>query len=721
MRCRINALRRRSALIGRTLAHYKITAAIGAGGMGQVYRATDAKLGREVALKVLPPDMARDPERLARFQREARAVAALNHPHIVTVYSVEEAEGIHFLTMELVEGHALNQLIPEGGLPVQQIIEIAIALSDALAAAHDKGIIHRDMKPGNVMVTGEGRVKVLDFGLAKELRVADSQAVTVTAAPHTEAGIVMGTPAYMSPEQVSGRPLDHRTDIFSLGIILYQMTTGRRPFEGRSAAELASSILRDTPAPLDGARSGLPGDLTRIIRRCLEKEPRNRIQTARDIASEFRDLARRATAGPPSPPASGPLRPAPEDGSGALRAGEGFWVAVLPFKYSGANADLAAFAEGLSEEIVTGLARYSYLRVISRSSTSRYVQEGMDVRAAGKELGAQYVMEGSLRHAGSRLRIAVQLVDATSGAHLWAESYDRAFQADSIFELQDDLVPRIVSTIADMNGVLTHSMGEAIRSKNPAELTPYEALLRGCSYEERMTAEDHAVARDVLERAVREAPNYADCWAMLSILYVDEYKTGFNVRPDSLDRGLAAARCAVELAPSNHFAPGVLASAQFFRKERQAFRISAERSLALNPMDGGNAAYLGMLIAFSGDWDRGCALTQHAMEMNAHHLAWFWFASFFNAYRKRDYPLALSIALKINFRGIWGTNVALAAAHAQVGELEAARAAVRDLLALRPDFADVAREELSKWWDPLLVEQLIDGLRKAGLEIAPQP
>ena len=689
--------------------------------MGQVYRATDAKLGREVALKVLPPDMARDPERLARFQREARAVAALNHPHIVTVYSVEEADGVHFLTMELVEGHALHELIPESGLPLEQIIEIASALADALAAAHEKGIIHRDMKPGNVMVTGEGRVKVLDFGLAKEMRVTDSQAVTVTAAAHTEAGIVMGTPAYMSPEQVSGRPLDHRTDIFSLGIILYQMTTGRRPFEGRSAAELASSILRDTPAPLDNARPGLPGDLTRIIRRCLEKEPRDRIQTARDIANEFRDFARRATASPPSLPASGPVRPAAEDGSGALRTDEGFWVAVLPFKYSGANADVTALAEGLSEEIVTGLSRFSYLRVISRTSTSRYVQEGMDIRAAGKELGARYVMEGSLRQAGTRLRIAVQLIDANSGAHLWAETYDRAFQPESIFELQDDIVPRIVSTVADMSGVLTRSMGEAVRSKNPEELTPYEALLRGCSYAERMTAEDHAVARDVLERAVQQAPNYADCWAMLSILYVDEYKTGFNVRPDSLDRGLAAARRAVELAPANHYAPGCLASAQFFRKERQAFRISAERSLALNPLHGGNVAYLGMLLAFSGDWERGCALTQHAMEMNTHHLPWFWFASFFNAYRKGDYPLALSIALKINFRGIWGTNVALAAAHAQVGELEASRAAVRDLLALRPDFAKVAREELAKWWDPQLVEQIIDGLRKAGLEISPAP
>src|SRR5271170_6489262 len=195
----------RLSLVGRTLAHYRINTAIGAGGMGVVYRATDSKLGREVALKILPPDMARDPERLARFEREARTVAALNHPHIVTIYSVEEADGVHFLTMELVEGQSLDHRIPESGLPVQQIVEIASALADALAAAHDKGIVHRDLKPANVMVTSEGRVKVLDFGLAKDIRADSSSDATLTSADHTQAGIVMGTPAYMSPEQVAGR------------------------------------------------------------------------------------------------------------------------------------------------------------------------------------------------------------------------------------------------------------------------------------------------------------------------------------------------------------------------------------------------------------------------------------------------------------------------------------------------------------------------------------
>ena len=277
---------------GTKLGLYEIQAPLGAGGMGEVYRATDTKLGRDVALKVLPAEMAGDPERLARFRREAKTLAQLDHPNIVTIHSVEESDGIHFLTMQLVEGQPLDRLIPQGGLPVERIVEIASALGDALAAAHDKGIVHRDLKPANVMVTSDGRVKVLDFGLAKDVRGFDPGNATMTSANRTEAGMVMGTPAYMSPEQTSGRPLDHRTDIFSLGIMLHEMATGRRPFDGTSSAELISAILRDTPPSVTDLRSDLPGDLARIVRRCLEKDPRHRLQTARDVSNEFRDMAR---------------------------------------------------------------------------------------------------------------------------------------------------------------------------------------------------------------------------------------------------------------------------------------------------------------------------------------------------------------------------------------------------------------------------------------------
>ncbi len=292
-------------MIPQMLAHYRLAGRLGAGGMGEVYRATDTKLGRDVALKVLPAGMARDPERLARFQREARAVAALNHLHIVTIYSVEETGGVHFLTMELVDGETLDRLIPEGGLSLDR--KVGGALAGALAAAHDRGIVHRDLKPANVMVTNEGRVKVLDFGLAKEMRPADTAGATVTAAGQTEVGVVMGTPAYMSPEQVAGRAVDHRTDIFSLGILLYEMATGHRPFAGASPIELASAILRDTPLPLSDVRADLPGGLARVVQRCLEKDAHNRVQTARDLGNELRELARGSapSAAVETPPVSG--------------------------------------------------------------------------------------------------------------------------------------------------------------------------------------------------------------------------------------------------------------------------------------------------------------------------------------------------------------------------------------------------------------------------------
>ena len=277
-------------MIGQTLAHYRITAAIGAGGMGEVYRATDTKLGRDVALKVLPAEMATSPERLERFQREAKALAALDHPGIVTVHSVEEAGGVHFLTMQLVEGQPLDELIPEGGMPVERILEIATSLAEALAAAHDKGIVHRDLKPGNVIVTTEGRVKVLDFGLAK-VRGKSDEARDGSQLPteiRTREGVVMGTMPYMSPEQVQGGALDHRTDIFSLGVILHEMATGRRPFEGRSSADLLAAILRDAVPPVTASRADLPAHLAHVIRRCLEKDKGQRFQAARDLVAGLR-------------------------------------------------------------------------------------------------------------------------------------------------------------------------------------------------------------------------------------------------------------------------------------------------------------------------------------------------------------------------------------------------------------------------------------------------
>src|SRR4029077_4802369 len=376
--------------------------------------------------------------------------------------------------------------------------------------------------------------KVLDFGLAKEILEANSNEATLTPDEYTKVGVIVGTPAYMSPEQVEGRMIDHRTDIFSLGTLLYEMATGQKPFQGRSSAELASSILRDTPKPVREMRAELPKGLESVIRRCLEKSAADRFSSARDLHQGLRSVATGI-----------------ESDSGAARAREGFWVAVLPFEYSGANAEINSLAEGLTEDIVPGLSRFSYLRVIARSSTLRYARTAVDVRAVGKELGARYVMEGSLRQAGPRLRIAVQLVDAASGAHLWAETFDRTFRAEEIFILQDEIVPRIVATVADTYGVLPHTMSEALRNRDPEHLTPYEAVLRSFAHFPRLAPEEHAAARAGLERAVQQAPGYADAGAMLSMIVREEYTHRLNLRPDPIGRAFSAARRAVEAAPAN--------------------------------------------------------------------------------------------------------------------------------------------------------------------------
>ena len=684
--------------------------------MGEVYRATDMKLGRDVALKILPPDVASDPERLARFQREARVVAALNHPNVVTLYSVEESDSVHFLTMELIEGQPLDRLIPANGLPVERIVEIAGALAAALAAAHEKGIVHRDLKPANVMVTEEGRVKVLDFGLAKDVRAGDSSDATRTSA-HTEVGVVMGTPAYMSPEQISGRALDHRTDIFSLGVLLHEMCTGRRPFTGQSSAELTSAILRDDPPSITDTRSDLPSDLARIVRRCLEKDPRHRVQTARDVSNEFRDLARTASHFAPDPVSVSAKHAIPAPDSGGVRADEGFWVAVLPFKAAGACAEVKELAEGLTEEIVAGLSRFSYLRVITHNSTQRYAGQSFDLRTVGKELGARYVMTGNLRQAGARLRIAVQLVDSSSGAQLWSHTYERPFDAAAIFELHDDLAPRIVSTVADMHGVLPGNMSAAVRYKPLDQLTPYEALLRGFGHSITFSSDDIVEVQSCLERALQQSPGNAECMAMLAIVQGDAYGFCDPVGAETLDGALRTAHAAVDAAPTNALAYHALAKVQFFKKNFPAFRAAAERAISLNPMDGATIAYMGILMGFSGDWERGISLTERGMQLNANHPGWHLMTAWHDAYRVKDYPKALELALKLNAPTNPWVQRSLTVSYAQLGRSAEARNALRDLLALVPNYAQVAHEMHRRWLEPELVEHMIDGLRKSGLEI----
>ena len=367
-----------SLAAGARLGRYEIVEPLGAGGMGEVYRAHDPQLGRDVALKILPASTANDPDALERFTREARALAALNHPHIVTIYSTEEADGVRFLTMELIEGRTLDQVIPERGVSLPQFFDVAIALADALAAAHEKHITHRDLKPGNVMVTGAGRVKVLDFGLARANAVAAAGAGLgdqPTRLSLTQAGTILGTAAYMSPEQIEGKPLDGRSDLFSLGVVLYEMATGTRPFKGGSSPAVMAAVMKDRPKPATEARLDLPAGVSRLIARCLEKDPQDRPQSAQDLLIELKALK----GGFESPAA-------------AARQGRSTWtvaaaialavlvilviggaaflmsrarggpetapsIAVLPFIDMSEAKDQEYFSDGISEELLNLLAK----------------------------------------------------------------------------------------------------------------------------------------------------------------------------------------------------------------------------------------------------------------------------------------------------------------------------------------------------------------------------
>jgi TolB-like protein len=404
--------------------------------------------------------------------------------------------------------------------------------------------------------------------------------------------------------------------------------------------------------------------------------------------------------------------------SGARRAQEGFWIAVLPFKISGTDPDLEALADGISEDITTGFSRFSYLKVIARSSVARFRDSNIGVRALGSELGARYLLEGSLRKGGNKLRISVQLVDTVTRANLWAETYDREYSPETIFDLQDDLAPRIVSTVADMHGVLPRSMSEAVSTRPPEQLSPYEAVLRSFSYFERLTKEELEIVSSALRHAVEKKPGLADAWAMLALLRTQVYSQEPGRNEEALKQGLEAAQKAVETDPSNHLAHVSLAQAQFFQRDLTSFRNAAERAVALNPADGSSIAALAELMVYAGDRERGIELAAKARQLNPNHPGWYWFADFYNAYVNGEYREALEYAQKINMPGHYGAFAVVAAACGQLGEKEKGRKALDELLRLRPDFATQAmRSEMEKWFDSEYSELMFEGLQKAGLEI----
>jgi serine/threonine protein kinase len=449
---------------GARLGTYEILAPLGAGGMGEVYRARDLRLGRDIALKVLPEAVASSPDRLARFEREARMVAAINHPNIVTLHSIEEADGTRFITMELVEGQSLDQHVTPGGLPVTRVIDIAVAIADALTAAHEKGVVHRDLKPANVIVTQDGRVKVLDFGLAKQAdeRIALEMTHAATQAmPVSSVGQVVGTVPYMSPEQIRGDAVDARTDLFALGILLYELAAGRRPFAGATSADVSSAILRDAPDPLSAIRADMPDDLDRIISLCLEKNAGERVQTAQDVSSQLRRVKRLLE--------EGEWMTTTKTAPTAVAS-----IAVLPFVNRSRDEENEYFADGLGEELMGMLAKIPGLRVAARSSSFYFKGKTATVAEVGRSLKVASVLEGSVRKAGNRMRISVQLVNVSDGYHLWTETFDRA--ADDIFAVQDEVAQAVAAALPGHLGIGHGGLagGRGTRSREA-----YDAYLEG--------------------------------------------------------------------------------------------------------------------------------------------------------------------------------------------------------------------------------------------------
>ena len=687
---------------GQKLATYEIISALGAGGMGEVYRARDTRLGRDVALKILPPDVTNEPGRLERFDREARAIAALNHPHIVTIYSTEEADGIHFLTMELVDGCTLSDLVIASGMAMPRFLEIAIPLADALAAAHQKQITHRDLKPGNVMVSNDGRVKVLDFGLAR-VGGADAGEQT-TQAPITHQGMILGTIPYMSPEQVEGRPLDARSDLFSLGVIFYELLSGDRPFKGSSSPTLMSAILRDTPAGIGQRRGDLPEGLDRLISRMLKKRPEDRVQTARDVFNELQHI-------------KGDRSTVAQRKFSDRSTTDNLRIAVLPFTVRGADADAEAIASALTDDIAASLAKFPGLSVIASQTTRAFKDSPLDVRQIAERVGARYVVTGNVRKAGATLRATAQVIDAGGGEQLWIENYDRKLDDGDLFAIQDDLTDHIVATVADKYGVLARSMVHSVnQARSVRDMTPAQLLVRGWGFQHLPLGVAHAEMRDAVEARLEDDPNNAHMWAELASLCVVEHSLRCNPRPDPLGRAQRAARRAIEIDRGNQSGWLWLALANFHLHDRAGFDEASERAIRINPRNASALAWIGNVRTHMGEYERGCAMTERAMTVNPAHPGWLHFAVFNRQFVAGEYEQALQAARRVNMHDFFWMHFAIAAACGHLGRTEEGKAAYDAMVRIAPLLGDKAhlREFVSRWyWSEEMIEALIEGVQRS--------
>ena len=526
-------------LVGQTIGHYKISKRIGSGGMGEVYLAVDITAGRKAALKLLPARFTGDAARLKRFQQEARAVVGLNHPNILTVYEIGEDQSTYYIASELIEGETLRQRLGRGGMALSEAIDVVIQVVSALAAAHEAGIIHRDIKPENIMLRPDGYVKVLDFGIAKLAEQEVPVAIPTDEAlllVETNLGSILGTVRYMSPEQARGAAIDQGTDIWSLGVVLYEMVTGHAPFTGETPRETMLSVLETEPPPLRSYVSQVPNELQQIINKALRKDRTERYQSANELLEALQSLRRgmefKAQLGRSKSArswlrwtamtaallalaaivvgivmfSSTRVRPtaAPEKS-----------IAVLPFENDSRDPDNAYFADGIQDEILTRLSKISDLKVISRTSTQHYKSAPKNLPEIARQLGVAHILEGSVQRSGEAVRVNVQLIKAGNDSHLWAETFDRKFT--DIFSVETE----VAKAIADQLRLkLTGQEEQIIAAKPTDNPEAYDAYLRALAYslKAQNSPANSLGSQKHLREAVRLDPNFALAWALLSFV-----------------------------------------------------------------------------------------------------------------------------------------------------------------------------------------------------------
>jgi TolB-like protein len=497
--------------------------------MGEVWRARDPRLGREVAIKALPDAFAKDPERLARFEREAKLLASLSHPNIAAIFGLEDVDGAPFLVLELVEGESLAQRLARGPLSVREALELGAQVAGAIEAAHERGVVHRDLKPGNVMIASSRVVKVLDFGLAKggalESGVNDDRTM---ASPNTAAGLVLGTSSYMSPEQARGLPVDRRTDVWAFGCVLFECLTGQLAFGGPTATDVLSRVLEREPE-WNLLGQNVPQRLRDVVRRCLTKDQDERPRDIGDVRRELIAIERELSS--PSSHASGFVA-APS-------------LAVLYFENSARDPESEYFCGGITEDILTDLSKIGGLRVASRNAVARYRGQVVDLAKVGSDLGVTAVLEGSVRRAGDRVRISAQLVNAADGFHLWAERYDRTL--DDVFAVQEEIASSIAQAL---RVALTPQEAANLAQNRPEDVRAYDLYLKGRQLYGAYTEASLREALQLFEQAIAIDPAYALAYAGVADAHGQLIQWGAEADPKEHVRlGLEAARKAIELNP----------------------------------------------------------------------------------------------------------------------------------------------------------------------------